>query len=116
LRKLPPDLLRVSGGDEKVLKQAKETCASEALEIATYDVLERLAIGVDDRHTAELAASIRGDEQRMLERILRELPNLTAAVVAANIEEQTAYQIRRIGAADSAPEGPDQVRQEGAGS
>jgi ferritin-like metal-binding protein YciE len=89
LSKLPLDLLRVSGGEEKVLKQAKDACASEALEIATYDVLERLAIGVDDRHTAELAASIRGDEQRMLERILRELPELTAAVVAADIEEQT---------------------------
>ena len=58
-----------------MLKQAKETCASEALEIATYDVLERLAIGVDDRHTAELAASIRDDEQRMLERICASCPS-----------------------------------------
>jgi hypothetical protein len=35
LSKTPFDLLRGSGGEEKVLKNAKDACASEALEIAT---------------------------------------------------------------------------------
>ena len=34
--KVPFDLLRGTGGEEKVLKNAKDACASEALEIATY--------------------------------------------------------------------------------
>src|SRR3954453_5758702 len=36
LGKTPFDLLRGSGGEEKVLKNAKDVCATEALEIATY--------------------------------------------------------------------------------
>ena len=43
LTKTPFDLLRGSGGEEKVLKNAKDACASEALEIATYAAIERLA-------------------------------------------------------------------------
>ena len=35
LAKTPYDLVRGSGGEEKVLKNAKDTCATEALEIAT---------------------------------------------------------------------------------
>jgi len=60
LGKVPRDLLRGSGREEKVLKQAKDAYASEALEIATYTALERLATRVGDRQTAGLAASIRG--------------------------------------------------------
>ena len=43
LSQTPFDLLRGSGGEEKVLKNAKDACASEALEIATYTAIERLA-------------------------------------------------------------------------
>ena len=74
LSKTPLDLLRGSGGEEKVLKNAKDACATEALEIATYTALKRLATSVGDEQTAKLAASILADEERMLERILRELP------------------------------------------
>ena len=59
LSKTPFDLLRGSGGEEKVLKNAKDACATEALEIATYTALERLATKVGDEQTAQLAASIR---------------------------------------------------------
>src|SRR5579875_3512051 len=52
LSKTPLDLLRGSGGEEKLLKNAKDTCATEALEIATYAALERVARAVDDRETA----------------------------------------------------------------
>ena len=43
LTKTPLDLVRGSGGEEKVLKNAKDSCAAEALEIATYTALARLA-------------------------------------------------------------------------
>jgi ferritin-like metal-binding protein YciE len=64
LGKTPFDLLRGSGGEEKVLKYAKVACASEALEIATYTAIERLASSVGDHETAQLAASILADEER----------------------------------------------------
>ena len=57
-----------SGGEEKVLKNAKDACATEALEIATYTAIERLARSVGDDETAELAKSILADEERMLAR------------------------------------------------
>src|ERR1700754_2570697 len=52
LGKTPFDLLRGSGGEEKVLKNAKDAYASEALEIATYTAIERLAESVGDTKTA----------------------------------------------------------------
>src|SRR6478735_6219809 len=102
LGKTPFDLIRGSGGEEKVLKNAKDACATEALEIATYTAIERLARSVGDERTAKLAASIRADEEKMLERIMRELPKLTAAVVGADVEDDPSYDITKTGAADAA--------------
>jgi ferritin-like metal-binding protein YciE len=101
LTKMPLDLLRGSGGEEKVLKNAKDACATEALEIATYTALERLASKVGDEQTAKLAASIRADEERMLARILREIPKLTDAVVGADVDGEPSYDITETGAADA---------------
>ena len=81
LGKTPFDLLRGSGGHEKVLKNAKDAAATEALEIATYTSIERLAKVAGDDKTAQLAASILADEEKMLARILREIPQLTSTVV-----------------------------------
>ena len=100
--KTPFDLLRGSGGEEKVLKNAKDAAATEALEIATYTAIERLATGVGDDETARLAVSIRKDEERMLARVLEEIPKLTAAVVGADVEGNGTYDITKTGAADSA--------------
>jgi ferritin-like metal-binding protein YciE/Asp-tRNA(Asn)/Glu-tRNA(Gln) amidotransferase C subunit len=102
LAKTPLDLVRGSGGEEKVLKNAKDACATEALEIATYTAIERLARTVGDEQTAKLAASIRADEEKMLERIMRELPKLTAAVVGADVEDDPSYDVTKTGAADAA--------------
>ncbi len=102
--KTPFDLLRGSGGEEKVLKNAKDACASEALEIATYTAIERLARSVGDDETAELAASIRADEEKMLERVLREIPKLTEAVVRAAVKGEPSYDVTTTGAADTARE------------
>jgi len=111
LGKTPFDLLRGTTGEEKVLKNAKDACATEALEIATYTALERLAGDVGDQQTASLAASIRGDEERMLERILREIPKLTDAVVGADIKGESSYDLAKTGAADAAREVGREVKQ-----
>jgi len=100
--KTPLDLVRGSGGEEKVLKNAKDACATEALEIATYTALERLARSVGDATTAELAASIRSDEQQMLDRVIGEIPKLTDAVVAAEVDGKGSYDVSKTGAADAA--------------
>jgi ferritin-like metal-binding protein YciE len=104
LGKTPFDLLRGSGGDEKVLKNAKDAYASEALEIATYTALERLAQSVGDSRTARLAASIRADEEKMQVRVLREIPKLTDAVVRAETKDQPSYDVTTTGAADAVRE------------
>jgi ferritin-like metal-binding protein YciE len=102
LTKTPLDLVRGSGGEEKILKNAKDACATEALEIATYTALERLARVVGDGETAELAASIRADEEKMLERITRELPDLTDAVIRADVKGDHSFDVTKTGAADAA--------------
>ena len=109
-RQGPVDLLRGSGGEEKLLKNAKDACATEALEIATYTALERLAAKVGDEQTAKLAASIRGDEERMLARVLREIPKLTDAVVAPR-SRATSYDVTTTGAADAVREVADATKQ-----
>ena len=104
LGKTPFDLLRGSGGEEKVLKNAKDACATEALEIATYTALERVARLVGDEETAELAASILADEEKMLRRVLREIPELTDRVVRADVKGKSSYDVTTTGAADAARE------------
>jgi ferritin-like metal-binding protein YciE len=110
LGKTPLDLVRGTGGEEKVLKNAKDACATEALEIATYTAIERLASAVGDEATQTLAESIRGDEQKMLERILREIPKLTEAMVRAEIRGNPSYDISKTGAADAARSASDSVK------
>ena len=111
LGKAPFDLLRGSGGEEKVLKNAKDAYAGEALEIATYTALERLADAVGDTQTARLAASILADEEKMLARVLREIPKLTDAVVRADIDGRPSYDIAKTGAADAVRETGDAVKE-----
>ena len=87
LGKAPLDMMRGTSAAEKVLKNAKDDCATEALEIATYTAIERLADQHGDRETAKLAADILADERRMLDRLLgEEIPKLTDAVARAEIE------------------------------
>jgi ferritin-like metal-binding protein YciE len=85
LGKAPLSVVRGMSAEEKVLKNAKEACASESLEIATYTAIEQLAHALGDEETAQLAVEIRAEEQRMLDRILEELPTLTGAVVGVEI-------------------------------
>lgn len=109
LGKTPLDLLRGSGGEEKVLKNAKDACTAEALEIATYTAIEHLADTVGDETTRTLAKSILAEEQKMLDRILKEIPKLTRAVVGADIRGNSTYDARKTGAADAARSASESV-------
>jgi ferritin-like metal-binding protein YciE len=100
LTKTPLDLLRGTGGEEKVLKNAKDAAATEALEIATYTAIERLARAVGDDETADLAKSILADEEKMLARVMREIPKLTDAVARAELKDDPSYDVTKTGAAD----------------
>jgi hypothetical protein len=110
LSKTPFDLLRGSSGEEKVLKNAKDACATEALEIATYTAIERLAQHVGDDQTATLAAAIRADEEKMLEGILGELPKLADAVAGAEVEGNPSFDVRSTGAAEAVGEAVDATK------
>ncbi len=101
LGKTPLDLIRGTGGEEKVLKNAKDTCATEALEIATYTALEHLARAVEDEVTASLAGAIREQEEEMLRTVLREIPALTDAVLGAERGDSGSYDLSDTGAADA---------------
>ena len=51
----------------------------------------RAAVG--DDATAKLAASIRADEEQMLERVVAELPKLARAVVRAEVEGKPSFDV-----------------------
>jgi ferritin-like metal-binding protein YciE len=98
LTKGPIDLLRGDAGEEKLLKNAKDECATEALEIATYDAIEAVANALGDTDTAALAASHRADEERMLDDLRALIPQLAGAARSdpfpiANYDELNAGQI-----------------------
>ncbi len=66
LSKGPLDVIRTTNQTERMLKNAKDECATEALEIATYDGLEAAAIAAGDTKTTKLAVEHRRQEERML--------------------------------------------------
>lgn len=66
---------------DRVLRNIRVEAASEALEVATYTAIERLASAEGDEQTAELAAQIREDEERMLA-YLRKAAGSVAAEMA----------------------------------
>jgi ferritin-like metal-binding protein YciE len=101
LAKSPLNVLRGSGGEEKVLKNAKDAAASEALEIATYSSLARLAGVAGDKKTEALAKAVLRDERRMLDRVLDEIPDLTDAVARAEFNGDGSYDITETGAAET---------------
>jgi hypothetical protein len=63
-----------------------------------------VANAVGDPTTAKLAASIRADEERMLDRVVRELPKLARAVVRSEVDGDPSYDITETGAAEAVRE------------
>jgi ferritin-like metal-binding protein YciE len=85
LSKGPIDALRGASEEEKLLKNARDECATEALEIATYDALETIARAVGDQKTVALAERHRAAEERMLEGLRGEIPGLADATVRERV-------------------------------
>jgi len=81
----PLHALRGSGEDERLLKNAKTEYSEEAEEIATYTAIEAFAESVSDRDTAKLARAIKREEERMASYLERLIPQLTRAVVRAEV-------------------------------
>src|SRR6201986_4728028 len=77
----PLHMLRGSGEQEKLLKNAKTQFTAEQEEISTYLAIETFAPKVGDSETAKLARDIRKEEERMakfLEKEIRALAGATA--------------------------------------
>jgi ferritin-like metal-binding protein YciE len=70
---------------ETHLRNAQEELREEHVEIALYNRIETLASEVGDRETAQLAKSIRRDEERMAKFLDAELRRLVKDVVRAEI-------------------------------
>jgi ferritin-like metal-binding protein YciE len=89
LAKGPVDMLR-GGGDtkEKMLRNARDEVMTEGAEIATYDAIESYARSIGDHETAELALSIRFDEERMFEALRKEIPALSERVALTQPQVQ----------------------------
>ncbi|HKF79482.1 MAG TPA: DUF892 family protein [Thermoleophilaceae bacterium] len=81
----PLHMLRGTGEQEKMLKNAKTEYSEEHEEIATYSAIETLADAVGDSETAKLARGIRREEERMARFLERQIPTLTKAVTREEI-------------------------------
>jgi len=101
LGKGPFDLFRGASGEEKLLKNAKDESATEALEIATYRALEHFARRIGDRKTARLAASIRQDEERMFAVLQERVTALVDDVVRSELKDEPVYDVSTTGAAEA---------------
>jgi ferritin-like metal-binding protein YciE len=73
--------------DERPLRGAQFGCATQGLVIATYTALEMVAGRSGDADTAELAADIRAEEQRMLEWLRHEIVKLTDPFIREQLDE-----------------------------
>lgn len=87
LTKGPLDVLRTTSQTERMLKNAKDECATEALEIATYDGLEAAAKAAGDSRTAELAVRHREQEERMLADLRKQVARLSAQTFETRVGE-----------------------------
>ena len=101
LGKGPFDLLRGASAEEKLLKNAKDESATEALEIATYRALEYFAQRIGDKKTARLAASIREDEERMLAVLQERVTTLVDNVVRSELKDESVYDVSKTGAGEA---------------
>ena len=83
----PLNAMRRHSPEEHLLRGAKDGCATEGLVIATYTALEMMARSAGDTGTAQLAADIRADEQRMLEWLRHEILKLTDPFIRDELDE-----------------------------
>lgn len=112
MAKAPLDAVRGMGKEDRLLKNARDCAAAEAMEIATYTAIESLARAAGDEPTAELAVAIRADEERMLALVMKELPGLAASVAggggaASGGEPWPGYDAENVSAVKAGLAGAD---------
>jgi ferritin-like metal-binding protein YciE len=112
LTKGPIDVLRGKAGEEKLFKNAKDEVTTEAQEIATYDGIEAAANAVGDRRTAELAASIREEEQRAHDQLREQVTVLANAMVRSLVAGDSSFDASRTGAAQALRSARDEAADE----
>jgi ferritin-like metal-binding protein YciE len=78
----------VTNQAETHLRNAQEELREEHVEIAIYNRIETFATEVGDRETAQLARSIRRDEERMAKFLDAELKRLVKEVVRAEVPRE----------------------------
>lgn len=105
LAKGPMDVVRARNNAERMLKNAKDECATEALEIATYDALEVAAKAAGDTATAKLARDHRAVEERMLADLRKQLPKLAELDIAERTDLSKAAVAKATGASRSSSSG-----------
>lgn len=81
----PLHMIRGSGEQEKMLKNAKTEYFNEHEEIATYLALETFAEKVGDKETAKLARGIRREEERMAKFLAGQIKALSGAVATDEV-------------------------------
>ena len=100
--KAPLDALRGTEGVKTLLENIRDEIASEALEIASYDVLEALAEQAGDQATVRLAREHREQEERTMGELRRLIPALASALVNKGSGTVRDYDLQATGAADAA--------------
>jgi ferritin-like metal-binding protein YciE len=85
----------VTNQNETHLRNAQEELREEHVEIALYSRIEAFATEVGDRETAQLARSIKRDEERMAKFLDAELGRLVKALVRAEIPRDQRPTARR---------------------
>jgi len=103
----PLHAVRGSGEQERMLQNARTEYQEEAWEIATYTIIDALAVAAGDKPTAKLARDILRQEERMQQFLGTLLPELSADVAhdeipVAEIDGPGSHQT----AADSKPKSP----------
>jgi ferritin-like metal-binding protein YciE len=81
----PLHMVRGSGEQEKMLKNAKTEYFNEHEEISTYLAIETFAQKVGDKETAKLARGIRRDEERMAKFLATQIKALSGAVATDEV-------------------------------
>jgi len=81
----PSHMLRGTGEEEKLLKNAKTQYWNEFEEIATYYAIETFADSVGDKETRDLAKAIRREEERMARFLEKLIPRLARSTARAEV-------------------------------
>ena len=108
--RLPLELLRGMGGEERLLRNAREEAAAAALAIATYDALEALAAAAGDDGTAALAREQRDDGERFLADVRGAIPQLARDLHAADLGDERPPPPPAADVQAAAKEAADEVR------